>query len=210
MKFIFLRLFFCVMVLQPFAAMATPLGENPSQVVAAFQKLPHSEMFCEDETWGDYEPVNVGAKFEKFFSKDFYKLFLWSQCRQPRIPPGYRVNAPILFEIRFAFPLVGLGGNKTILAEHIRVSKPILQGPDKATVKILYDFGTLKNLVTTYTLIREDGQWKIDDIAPQGDFEKDNDGYEPSLDHSDSIKADMQKNYNAAEARYKQEQAKKQ
>lgn len=207
MKSFFLRLAFCVIVLQPFVAMSDPLEANPIQVVAAFQKISHHEMFCQDETWGDYEPVRVGASFEKFYTKEFYKLFLWSQCRQPKTPPGYARYAPIHFEIRFGFSYSGLSGEKSIIAEHIRVSKPKLQGPDKASVKVLYDFGTAKNLVTIYTVIREDGQWKIDDIAPHGDFEPDNDGYEPLLGHSDSIKSDMQNNYNEAEARYKQETA---
>ena len=60
----------------------------------------------------------------------------------------------------------------------------------------------------TYSLIREDGHWKIDDIAPKGDFVEEGD-QEPFLEHSDSIKTDMQNNYRAAEERYQQEQAKK-
>jgi hypothetical protein len=72
---------------------------------------------------------------------------------------------------------------------------------------LLFDHGRLKNNNTTYTLIREDGHWKIDDIAPKGDFKPDDEDYDAVLEHSDSIKTDMQNNYRAAEERYQQEQA---
>ena len=70
---------------------------------------------------------------------------------------------------------------------------------------MLYDFNR-NNTVTVYTLIREDGQWKIDDISPKGDGTEMS---ESSLYFSDSIKTDMQNNYNAAMERYKKEQASK-
>jgi hypothetical protein len=100
-------------------------------------------------------------------------------------------------------------GEKSVIAENIRVQKVKLKGADKTIVKVMYDFGSLKNLVTTYILIREGGLWKIDDIAPKGDFRKDDEDYDAALEHSESIKTDMQNNYNAAEKRYLEEQAKK-
>lgn len=95
-----------------------------------------------------------------------------------------------------------------MLATNIRVQPANFRGPNKAIIKVLYDFGTLKNIVTIYTLIREDGKWKIDDIVPKGDFKEGSDE-EPYLQFSKSIKTEMQNNYRKAEMRYQQEQAKK-
>jgi len=178
---------------------------TPTQVVAAFQKVSHHEIFCEDETWSSSEPIKVGSKFELYLSNNFYKLFMWSQCVQPKTPPGYvELTRTILWDIRFGFK----NGGREDMEDNIRVHSAKTKNADKAIVKVMYDFGTLKDLVTTYTLIRENGHWKIDDIAPKGDF-VDGDDQEPHLEHSNSIKTDMQNNYRAAEERYKQEQAKK-
>jgi len=178
------------------------------QVVAAFQKLPDYEMFCEDETLANWEPVKVGAKFEPYLSKELYKLFLWSQCRYPNTPPFYgELHNLIFMDVRFG-SRQGYGG--TYPAANIRTQLVKNQGADKAIVKVMFDpvAFPLKNITTTYTLIREEGHWKIDDIAPKGDFVEEGD-QEPFLEHSDSIKTDMQNNYRAAEERYQQEQAKK-
>lgn len=207
----FLKLLLCGFVLQPFMTIGAPLETNPMQVAAAFQKIPHYEMFCQTEVWESVEPIKVGEKFKEYLSQKFYRLFQWSQCVEPEIPPHYRereFKGVIYWDFRFGFSYSGMTGENSILAENIRLQKAKLYGTDKATIKVLYDFGTLKNLVTTYTLIREDGHWKIDDIAPKGDYVEEGD-QEPFLEHSDSIKTDMQKNYDAAEARYKLEQAKK-
>lgn len=180
---------------------------TPVQVVLAFQRVPHYEMFCHVEDEGGAEPLKVGEKFKSYLSKDFYKLFLWSQCVEPEIPPHYVEIHAIYWDIRFGSGH-GYGGTYPVANIRIKLAK---QGIDKAIVKVLFDpvAFPLKNITTTYTLIREDGHWKIDDIAPQGDFRKDDEDYDTMLEHSDSIKTDMQNNYNAAAARYEQEQSKK-
>ena len=199
----------CIFFYVPFAA-ASELQEadvtSLEQVVSAFQKLPHYELFCEDKTWGSAEPIKVGAKFEQFLTKEFYRLFLWTECGQPKIPADLvDLEGATTWDIRFGFGYSGVQNEQSVIAENIRVQKARLQGSDKAAVKVLYDFGTLKDNVTTYTVIREDGQWKIDDIAPEGYASE----MEELLESSKSIKTDMQNNYRAAEKRYKQEQAKK-
>jgi hypothetical protein len=65
-----------------------------------------------------------------------------------------------------------------------------------------------QNITPTYTLIRENGHLKIDDIAPKGDYVE-GDDQEPFLELSDSIKTDMQNNYRAAEEKYSRDQAAK-
>lgn len=181
---------------------------SPEQVVAEFQKFPHNEMFCLDKSW------NAGAKMsviernlKTYLSKDLYKLFLWSECVEPEVPPHYGglYNA-LYFDIRFSIPLSDLRLEKKYLAKDIRVNIIKQNGVDKAVVGVYYNYDGTK-MFTRYTLIQEEGQWKIDDIAPQANYVK---GSEvESYEHSDSIKTEMQENYNAAMARYKEEQAKK-
>ena len=181
---------------------------TPIQVVAAFQKIPHYEMFCADNTRRSTAPIKIGKEFDSFLSKDLLKLFMWEECDVPKTPPHDESSySGITWDIRFGISSAAIG-EESVIAENIRVQPAKPQAPDKTTVKVLYDFGTLKNLTTTYTLIREDGHWKVDDIAPKGDYVEDGD-QEPYLAHSDSIKTDMQNNYRAAEERYQQEQAKK-
>jgi hypothetical protein len=180
--------------------------KSPEKIVGAFQKIPHYELFCHDNTWGGTEPIKVGTKFQSFLSKDFYKLFLWSQCVEPDMPPRYTGgNGVILWDIRFGFSFTGILNEQSVITRNVRVQKPKLQGSDKAIVKVLYDFNR-NNTVTVYTLIREDGQWKIDDISPKGDGTEMS---ESSVYFSDSVKTDMQNNYNAAMKRYNKEQAQK-
>jgi hypothetical protein len=204
---IFLISMLCSILYVPVVAFGASQDDvsTPVQVVAALQKIPHYEIFCEDETWGSTEPIKVGAKFAPYLSKNFYKLFMWSQCVEPEMPPFYvDLSNKFLWDIRFGFE----NGGREDMEDNVRVRPAKTKGSDKAIVKVLYDFGTLKNLVTTYTLIREDGHWKIDDIAPKGDYVEEGE-QEPHLEHSDSIKTDMQNNYDAAERRYQQEKAKK-
>lgn len=183
----------------------TSVVAKPEQVVSSFQELPHNELICEDKTWGDFQPNKVGVKFATYFSNDLYKLFFWTQCGKPKSPPPHYsgLDVPILWDIRFGFPFTALLGEQSVIARNIRVQKAKFQGADKAIVKVLFDFNR-KNTVTIYTLIREDGQWKIDDISPKGDGTEMS---ESSLYFSDSIKTDMQKNYRKAEEHYQKEQA---
>lgn len=177
---------------------------NPMLVVSEFQKFQHYEIFCKSGWKGSTEPIKVGKKFESYLSKEFNKLFLWSQCVEPEFPPFYEdLNNKFLWDIRF--------GNQGDIqkVKNIRIKPVQYQGPDKASVILIFDPTNyeLKNIVTTYTLIREDGHWKIDDIAPKGDFKEGDENYDAALKHSASIKTDMQNNYNAALERYKKEQA---
>jgi hypothetical protein len=206
---IFLSILICFFLYTPIDALCAQQKADitsPVQVVAAFQKLPNYEMFCLNESRRDWEPIKVGAKFDNYFSKNLNKLFLWSQCRYPDTPPFYDdLHNLITWDIRF-----GSGYLSThFKADNIRVQPAKLQRDDRAIVQLLFDHGTLKNITTTYTLILEEGHWKIDDIAPKGDFKADDENYDAILQHSDSIKTDMQNNYNAAVKRYQQEQAKK-
>lgn len=208
--------FLCMFLYMPIYAVSSPQESeslNPVQVVNMFQKLPPYEMFCENENRGSAEPIKVGEKFNIYLSNQFYKLFLWSQCGEPEVPPHYKgreFTGVIYFDIRFGFGLASSGANSAKV-KNIRIKPAKFQGSDKATVKLIFDPTNyeLNNIVTIYTLIREDGKWKIDDIAPKGDFKEGDENYDAALEHSDSIKTDMQNNYIAAMARYNKEQAQK-
>lgn len=180
--------------------------KRPEKIVGAFQKIPHYELFCQDSSWGGSEPTKVGGKFQSYLSKEFYELFLWEVCVEPKIPRTDKSSrSGITDDFRFGFGYSGIQNEQSIIARNIRVQKATLQGSDKAIVKVLYDFNR-NNTVTVYTLIREDGQWKIDDISPKGDGTEMS---ESTVYFSGSVKTDMQNNYNAAMKRYNKEQAQK-
>jgi hypothetical protein len=191
---------------------------SPEQVVAEFQKVPHYEMFCKDESWKGAEPNKVREKFRTYFSKELYRLFMWSECFEPDTPEHYGgLNSNIYFDIRFSISYgnLYLEDTEPIYATDIRIRRAGNKNDaTKAIMDVNFNYGSTK-MFTSYTLILEYGHWKIDDIAPQGDYiknpknEKEDLHNENALDHSDSIKTDMQNNYRAAEDRYKQEQAKK-
>lgn len=184
-------------------------NQTPEKVVSNFQKLPHNVMFCYDDSWNKKSPIEVGAKLGTYFSNELYKLFMWAQCRSSALPIFYAdLDRLIFIDIRYGLARPTTRG--VIFVDNFRVQKAKYLGADKAKVDFIFDVTDtdLNNIVTTYTLIRENGKWKIDDIAPHGD-RPENSEQEPALEHSDSIKTDMLNNYRAADERYKQEQANK-
>lgn len=182
---------------------------TPETVVTAFQKLPSYELQCQDESQSGAQPVKVGSKFQFFFNKEFYEIFMWAQCAKPNVPPHYmELRDAIDWDVRYGLGQHLFGDKNTPAIKNIRIHPAKYQGTDTATVDVAFDVMTAHTWsvpFTTYTLIREDGQWKINDIAPHGDTPE-NSEQEPALEHSDSIKTDMLNNYRAAEERYKQEQ----
>lgn len=185
--------------------------QTPEKVVADFQKLPHHELFCKKNDWYEWDRINVGAKYKAALSKQFYELVMWSQCIVPLNPDSSMdYDRNFYWDIRYGLGNLLLGDPELNFAKNHRVQVAKLLGGTKAKVDLIFDVPAVgvKNIRTTYTLIREEGKWKIDDIAPHGDYEEDSER-EPALEHSDSIKADMQKNYRAAEKRYQDEQTKK-
>jgi len=208
MSRILLTLFLWAFLLVTNSVLSAPLEagiKRPEQLVLPFQEIPPYEFLCIDEIRGSAKPDKVGAKFTTYLSKEFYKLFLWTQCGEPEIPPRYdgQLDNMFYWDIRFGND----GESSKPKATNIRLNPTKYQGSDKAIIKLIFDLGIYENITTTYTLIREDGHWKIDDIAPKGDpVTKENDG-DTVLERSNSIKTDMQKNYNAALAHYNKEQA---
>lgn len=210
LKPILISLFVAMLSLVSFLSQTSNAASltTPDQVVTEFQKLTHHELFCYDENWAGDDTLREGDKFRTYFSRELFKLFMWAQCFKPYVPPHYsELNNSLTYDIRFSID----GGNvnhsgNTIIANNIRISSAKKQGSNKAIVVVRFNYQEVK-MSTNYTLILEDGLWKIDDIAPQADSVKNKDfeGW-PS---SDSIKAEMQKNYNAAMERYNQEQGKK-
>jgi hypothetical protein len=179
---------------------------TPEQVVAEFQKLPHEELFCQDKSWIGDESIRVSEKFKKYFSNKFFSLYMWAECYKPSTPPHYsEMDNYFDFDIRYSMPGSDIRLENVFLAKNIQVKKIKNNLANKAFIEVKYSYQTTGT--TNYTLIREDGQWKIDDIAPRSNYVKGSG--EEYYGISDSIKADMQKNYNAAMERYNKEQAKK-
>ena len=213
-----LAIFLCLLSATSEADKAT-FASGPEQVVAEFQKLPHYEMFCKDERWKGVVPTKFDEEYQSYFSKVFYKLFFWSSCGQPKVPPRYAfMENDFSYDIRFGIPFVGgapsdLG--QIVVAENIKITTIKSNNPAQSTVRVDFTYKGIK-MSTRYTLIKEDGQWKIDDISPRSNFVGAREASDPDGNEiaeysfsSDSIKAEMQKNYNAATARYNKEQAQK-
>ena len=209
--------FMCLLSITSYADLTTNIS-SPEQVVAEFQKLPRSEMFCLDESWNAGAAIpTIKKNFQSKLSKDLYKLFLWSECVEPEVPPHYGdlYNA-FYYDIRFSIPVIsGHKNNRPSPISDIRIATIKNNNPAQTIVRVDFSNKGTK-MFTRYTLIQEDGSWKIDDISPQATFVNgrqpaDNYGYEIADYNfsSDSIKTDMQKNYDAAMKRYTQEQGAK-
>jgi predicted DNA-binding antitoxin AbrB/MazE fold protein len=205
MKYVFLMMALLLSTFPVFSAeyVANNGVVSPDGIVREFQRIPHYEMFCLDSTWKNgLQPTTVGKKVRPYLSKELYKLFMWAQCMEPKMPPQYPdIDAPITREIRFGFTASGLQGAKGVDAKNIRVQVISALKKEKVVIKVLYDDGVLKNLTANYTVILEEGQWKIDDISLKGYSTR----MEEIIPSSKSLKAEIRTSYKLAEKKCKQD-----
>ena len=128
---------------------------------------------------------------------------MWIQCVTPKHIETIAREKSYYFDFRYGTQ--AMGGSDGV--KHIRIgaSRPAEKG--RVTVRVLWDYGTLKNVWTNYTLVNENGDWKIDDIAPQGYTTG---GAEPEilLRGSKSLKKELGEAYRRAETKYRQEHKK--
>ena len=175
--------------------------ESARTPVQAFQRMPPQEVFCSVENWETGEngvPEILMPKFDKLFGKEMLRLFVWANCRKPKFPHMLETERSFFWDFRYGTP--GKSSEGDIVNIRVLPAKQIKDG--RARVTVLYDWGTKKNLMTLYTLIREDGQWKIDDIALKG-YSTEMEEYLPS---SKSLKTELQAAYKRAEEKYLKDQ----
>ena len=167
--------------------------------------MTENEAFCLAEDWtGGFNQSRPNGvvpilepKFRRLFSKQFFTLFMWIQCGKPRDFRTINTERSYYWDFRYGIPEKSSKGDIT----NIRVLPPKQIKMDVASVTVLYDWGSKKNLSTRYTLIREDQQWKIDDIALKGY----NTEAEEILPGSKSLKTELQAAYKRAEAKYQKD-----
>lgn len=197
--------FLCALMLASQQVVAQAV--SPEQLVREFQRQTHAEMDCRGSD-GARKPQLVGPKMAGSLSHDFYKVFMRVQCdmRLSLLSNLHDLRVALPWDMRFGFTFGMMGGSelKSVLATNIRAKTLRSPTDGKALVKVLYDGLGFKDLTATYTVIREDGQWKIDDIAVKGYTTG---GGEPEVlvYGSKSIKAEMQATYQRAEAKCMQD-----
>ena len=185
-------------------------------VVSQMQKLPEKLMFCDTapESRGDAalaDKKSILAKsfnpiYLQYFSKEFYPLFMWVQCVTPK---RFRLlHEEKGYHWDFRYGTEAMGGSEYV--KNIRVETPRATKGGKLTVQVIWDNGDIKDTWTRYTLVKENGTWKIDDIALKG-FVLDigTEGTDELLPSSKSLKTELQAAYKRAEKKYNRDQAAK-
>ena len=176
--------------------------------IKAFNALPSYVVFCSQSNFdlGDFNELK--PILQPFFSVEFFKLFVWARCYLPNRttePDGYH------WDFRYGIDMVDSQSSKNKI-KNLKIFPATLLSGNRASVKTIYNFYKAedKPLITTYTLIYEEGVWKIDDIALKGFvLNKGTAEEEAVLPASKSLKADLKAAYEEAEIKYKQDQANK-
>ena len=88
--------------------------------------------------------------------------------------------------------------------ENLKIGTPKIQG-NRAAVRVTYDSRGFENNFINYTLIKEAGKWKIDDIAIGGDEQRE---IETVFESYPSLKAELKKAI-ALEQKEQQERVRK-
>jgi len=194
------------------AAIAQDNLKTARALVEEFQTLPKQDLFCAEQDWTRDTRSSENSmllkrmipKYKHFFSKEFYRLFMWVQCYVPETPPQitrglYKYNiSPEGYYRDFRFGTQADEDNPT---DTIRVLPPRSVEADRMTVRVTYAW----QLWTDYTLVREDGAWKIDDMAPKAVRTE----METLHWGSKSLKRDLQIVYRLSEEQYRKEQSSK-
>ncbi len=165
-------------------------------VVERFQKVPANILFCDHDRW-DADPELALPIMRGFLSNEMLHLYSWIQCSEPSyIRP---LDKERYFRWDFRYGTQAQGGSDYV--KNIRI-RPTQAAPGKQVqVQVLWDNGDIKNTWARYTLIREDGQWRIDDIALKG-YSSNVEEYLPG---TKSLKTELQAAYKRAEAKCLQE-----
>lgn len=153
-------------------------------LIQEFQELPFSVLACNsgdpNEARGEkaFADKNSGLVkylnpiYQRFYSHEFYRLFMWTQCVVPKNPPlktgGDLIEKGVFnhsYYYDFRFGTKQERGAEDGLG-NIKVQSARLLTGGKIGVKVTFDYGDW-NLWNNYALVFEDGAWKIDDIAPK-------------------------------------------
>ena len=190
--FIMLLVFFSASLSE--RVIASPSLVPEKRIVEEFQKIPEHWPICSDANWEvDDTPGGVTRGMQRYLSTEMMRLFKWIQCDDPQHLNAIAQERNFSWDFRYGTPR-GKGALDSI--KIIRIQPPKSVAPNRSIVVVNYENGSDKNLWTRYTLIRENGEWKIDDIALKGYSTE----MEEILPSSKSLKIELQAAYKRAEA----------
>ena len=196
------NIFISISALCSVSVLANTTPEYELSLVAEFQTISEQWPFCSNTAWERGEaPEIVIPEMRRFLSTEMLRLFVWMQCEEPRPPRPLSADKKYYWDFRYG--TAAMGGLHGVKVLNIYELKPSSQ--NNKVVIVEYEYGTLKKLWTRYTLIKENGTWKIDDIALKG-YETDAEELLPS---SKSLKTELQAAYKRAEEKYNRDQAAK-
>lgn len=180
---------------------------NAEKTVAQFLKVPAEHMFCSDRGL-PWEPGGDGEKvlpeMAHFLSAEMLRLFGWIHCGTPEYPtPSMRESNKYYWDFRYGLRQ-SESDSEPSRVRNLRILSPRMGANQNINITTLFNFYSAGNadLVTTYSLVYENGQWKIDDIALKGYvIDMGTMGKEPLLPSSKSLKTELQAAYKRAETK---------
>lgn len=180
--------------------------EDAKKLVEQFQKVPAEHMFCSargdrGERW---EPGGDGEKvlpeMARYFSVEMSRLFAWIHCGSPEYPrPSRQESVSFYWDFRYGVSEAEAGDSPRSATKNIRVLAPLDWKGQRITIKVLFNYYQIPqtDLYAVYTLIKENGYWKIDDISLKGFTTE----IVEILPSTKSLKNDIKTSYKRAEAK---------
>ena len=176
-------------------------------LIQAFNALPNHVLFCSQPDFEAIDFDKLRPNLQPFFSTAFSKLFAWAHCEDAKPP---RKSVSYYWDFRNGLSRSESNYGDEIRVKNVKVLPATLLSGNRASVKTTYNFymAGKTTLLTTYTLIFENGTWKIDDIALKGFvLNKGTEAEETVLPVSKSLKTELKADYDEAEQKYIQDKA---
>ena len=170
--------------------------EEVRLVVENFQKVPAHFLLYSDDRWEVNPEISI-PRIRQFLGGEMLRLFSWIQCGEPPQPSPLKKERSYYWDFRNGLSQTESSYSKSRV-KNLRVSQGKILSRNRAVIKAIFNFYLVedKEMSTTYTLIREDNKWKIDDIALKGYSTE----AEEILPSSKSLKTELQAAYKRAVA----------
>lgn len=172
--------------------------EAARRLVQKFQQVPARHMFCSETRMESADaPEVILPQITHFLSQELLKFFAWIQCEQPGQPKPLKNDNSYRWDFRYGLSITASNDYESHI-NNLRVQTGQIQANKSIRVKVVFNSDVVGDipLYTIYTLIRENGEWKIDDIALKGYSTE----MEEILPGSKSLKTEFQAAYKRAEA----------
>ncbi|SNS42836.1 hypothetical protein SAMN06265795_102659 [Noviherbaspirillum humi] len=106
--------------------------------------------------------------YKRYFSKDFLSLFMWVQCLVPEKPempvPAHLIDKKLVHNDYYLDFRFGTRPEEfDTVMKFLKIGTAKING-SSVTLVVRYKYWTWPSW-TRYSLVKEDGRWKIDDIA---------------------------------------------